>query len=517
MPSQAKFIQALAAKSLETVRLTESLSVDSESPNGPAALAEHLGELRQTAAELGFVHLEAALRAALGQLEEESFGVASVLAVRVLAGRYEELAAMPSQSGTQTVVSEALPSGETVWKAIAELRALIEQRSCGAVRFEDAAARQILDHVAAVLDPLARFEECLIGGTEARGDLEELGVAVLFRAVRRLRPDTRVVLQDPWSLFEVELSGGRIVDVTRTTIDGTVTHGTPTLMSLGGMSSGRFVVAEPTASTDRGKQSLDEDFEEATRRLSARQGAVKDVVVLEAPPEVSVSVGPAAIGEQEVTEAETERESEELRDPLERENVRAQSAVSMHREPANRMSRLSEMIWRRRVGTRPRDDELRSGFGLEIQLVPKVLGWGFAAVFCATVGFLLWREGVRSSEQVYTDAAPASEEAHEEPALAPTRTGLLAHAGELRPSVDPSLALSEAQGVLELLGPAGVAVHIDGVDRGPLPLTLVLDEGRHVVRYRIGESWTYRFYYVKAGATRVLHVSATRSGFVDAL
>ena len=475
MPPQAKFIQALAAKALETVRLTESLSVDPESPNARALLAEHLAELGETAAELGFVHLEASLRAALDQLTVESFSPVSLLAVRVLAWRYEELAGMPSQSGTHAVVAEA--SGET-------LRSLV------------------------LHEPLTRFEECLTGGAEAHGDLEELGVPVLFRAVRRLRPDTRVVLQDPWSLFEVELSGGRIVDVARTAIDGTVTRGPSTLMLLAGMSSGRFVVAEPIASVESDKESLEEDFEAAIRRLS-----------------VSPSVSPAASTEKEVTE--TDRESEQLGDPLERENFRAQWAVSMHREPANRVSRFSDTIWRRKVDSHGGDDEFLSGFGREIRSAPKVLSWGFAAVFCATVGFLLWREGVRGGEQVYSDAEPTSEEAQpvtgaaapgdEQAVLVPTRTGLSAYAGGLRASVARSLAVSEAQGVLELAGSEAVAVHVDGVDRGWLPVTLALDEGRHVVRYRVDGGWTYRFYYVKAGATRVLRVSPAQGGFVDAL
>ena len=305
VPVQAKFIQALAAKSLETIRLTESLSVDSERSDARVALVEHLEELRRNAAELGFVHLEASIRAARGQLVEESFSPTSVLVARILAWRYEELARMPSHSGTHAVVA---------------------------------------------------------------------------------------------------------------------------------------------------------------------------------------------------TENDADRESEELRDPLERENFRAQWGVSMHREPVNRVSGRSQTIWRRTVDTRPVDDEPRSGFELEMWLAPKIMGFGFAAVFCVTVGFLLWREGSRGSEQVFADAEPTLEEA---------RPATGADAAR-------SLAVSDGQGVLQLVGPASVAVDIDGVDQGLLPVTLVLDEGRHVVRYGVEEAWTYRFYYVRAGATRVLQVSPTQGGFVDA-
>ncbi|MGB5351056.1 MAG: hypothetical protein WBN10_15725, partial [Polyangiales bacterium] len=72
------------------------------------------------------------------------------------------------------------------------------------------------------------------------------------------------------------------------------------------------------------------------------------------------------------------------------------------------------------------------------------------------------------------------------------------------------------QGVLELTGPAEVSVEVDAVDRGTLPLTLVLDEGTHRVRYRLGARSSDRFYYVKSGATRALEVVTQPGGFVDA-
>lgn len=748
---------------METIRLTESLSVDPASTDARAALATHLEELRDEAAEQGLANLEASLRAALDQLTEESFSPVSVLAVRVLAWRYEELAGMPGHSGTHPIVKETGPQGETlrslvddvtaeirrglldsvqagadtrldegkgtelltpVWKAIAELRGLVAERSGGAIHFEDVAgvplltlsgiaspdalndevslqgrrvlvadddaevrwfyvgvlreagarvieaadglralelarqeapdliladilmprldglalcavvrrepgldgvpivllswrddflhrmrelragahdylrkelpARQILDRVAAVLEPLTRFEEALAGGEEARGDLEELGVPVLFRAVRRLRPDTRVVLQDPWSLFEVKLSGGHIVDVARTAIDGAVTQGAPTLTPLAGMSSGRFVVAEPADSAEQHEGSLEEPLEAATKRLSglvtvlgdapdrrveldpavlttyvrhspkgvqrmiarlvdgesprdlwesgggsravvdallvtlARQGAVLDVVVPDPPsePPVAPPLSPATDAEQEVTETETHEEPEPQGDTLEREDFRAQWAVSMHREPVNRVSRFSDTIWRRKAGAGRADDEFLSGFATQLRLAPRVLGWSFAVIFCATAGFLLWREGVRGSEQVYGGAAVVAEaesavdtvaERDRGTASGSLPGGLGGHAGRLEAGVDRSIVITEGQGVLELTGSETIAVHVDGVDRGLLPVALPLDEGRHVVRYRTDSAWTHRFYYVKAGATRVLRVSATPGGFVDAL
>lgn len=662
VPSQAKILQALDAKSLETIRLTESLSLNPEDSSARGALTGHLIELRQTAAEQGLVHLEASLQTVLDRLREESFSPAAVHATRVLAHRYPELARIPNQSGTHPVVTGAFrperrasvslrgrsvmiadADAEARWFYVGMLReagarvveATDGERAlelarvappdliladtlmprldglalCEAVRREpgldgvpivllswrddflhsmrdlragaqdylrkELPPRQILDRVSAVLEPLSRLEEFLVSGAEARGDLEELGVSVLFRAVRRLRPNARVVLQDPWSLFEIEFREGRLVDVKRTAIDGAVTHGKPTLISLAGMSSGRFVITEPLAPLTSDQASLDGDFETATRRLSeliarlirapdcrvdldpavmttylphspegiqrmimrlaageppralwedgdgsravvdallvtlAREGAIRDVGI---------------VGEPEVTEAE--REAERSIDPLERENFRAQWAISMHREPANPAPRSADTVWRRTLDEHSEDDETRSGLGPEISLAPKILGWGFAVIFCLTVGFLVWREWSRSAAPVSPGPDPTSRVA-ESPAEvtvppevvaepAPSRTGLSAYAGELRAGVPSSLAVSKTQGVLELDGPPRVSAKVNGIDRGPLPVTLVLEDGQHVVRYSIGDAWTHRFYYVKAGATRVLHALPTQGGFVDA-
>jgi hypothetical protein len=67
-----------------------------------------------------------------------------------------------------------------------------------------------------------------------------------------------------------------------------------------------------------------------------------------------------------------------------------------------------------------------------------------------------------------------------------------------------------------LLGPRDVSVEVDGVDRGTLPMSLVLDQGTHAVRYRAGATSTYRFYYVKSGATRASSIVTRPGGFVDA-
>jgi len=69
--------------------------------------------------------------------------------------------------------------------------------------------------------------------------------------------------------------------------------------------------------------------------------------------------------------------------------------------------------------------------------------------------------------------------------------------------------------VLELDGPGDVRVDVNGVDRGALPVTLVLGAGTHAVRYRGAVRSTDRFYYVRSGATRVVSIFTQAGGLVD--
>ena len=649
----------MAAKSLETVRLTEALSVSPDNEAARDALREHLSDLRQSARELGLVHLEAAVAEVLTRVEHESFAPASLVAVRVLAWRYESLAAMPSQSGTHRVVAEEPPratvslrgrrvlvaddEAEVRWFYVGVLREagarVTEARDgvyalelvrddvpdlvladidmprldglelCAAIRRDPAldgvpivllsqrvSAQQLLDRVSGVLEPLTRVEESLKSDREAKGDLEELGVSGLLRATRRLRPNASIILQDPWSLFDLELQEGHIVDVTRTAIDGVVTQGAAAFPALVGMSSGRFIVAKGSA-PEGGEErpSLDASFAHSTRRLGvllsamathpdcrveldqdalgtyvrhspvglqrliarlvegepphalwesgagsaplvdailvtlARQGAIRDVKVpvlgSEGGPTAEPSSGPG----RELIASEIQQDSRPVADPVERENVRAQLAVAMHREPANQAPDRAYPIWRLNVSSGAAGRESGSGFGMEIQTTPRFLGLAFVILLSATVAFLIWSQVMRGGAPVVVPAvapAPGSAPAKDEqvapdasadmPAATSSGAGLSAFAGSLRAGVDPSLEVTEGQGVLELIGPGDVSVEVDGVDRGPLPVTLVLDQGRHVVRYRTGARSTYRFYYVKSGATRGLRVLTQAGGLVDA-
>ena len=133
------------------------------------------------------------------------------------------------------------------------------------------------------------------------------------------------------------------------------------------------------------------------------------------------------------------------------------------------------------------------------------------------------RSDIRNPSTRSPAAASVSEEAvadaeHAAPIATPASGSLdlSAFAGSLRAGVDASLGVADGQGVLELLGPGDVSVEVDGVDRGALPLRLVLGQGTHAVRYRAGARSTYRFYYVKSGATRGSRVVTRPGGFVDA-
>ena len=668
------------------MRLTEALSIAPEDETAREALAAHLGDLRRSAAELGFAHLEAAVSEALTRLEREVFGPASLRAVRVLAWRYEALAALPGRSGTHPVTCPpADPSlrgrrilvadddAEVRWFYVGVLREagarVVEARDgvdalalaraeppdviladivmprldglalCAAVRREpmldgvpvvllswrddflhrmrelradaqgylrkEVPARQVLDRVMGVLEPLAQLEGELGSDREARGDLEELGVARLLQAARRLRPNASIVLQDPWSLFDLELEQGHIVAVTRTAIDGAVTQGAAAFPALVGMSSGRFVMAEqPARAANEEPVSLNDSFVEATRRLGvilnaiaahsdcrvefdpdvlgtyvrhspvrvqrliaalvaggppdvlwesgvgsralvdallttlARQGAIVGVRVPERVRDESSAAGPSSPSSAsglELNAPEIEQDSLSVSDPIERQNIRAQSAVAMHREPANRATGWSYPIWRL-GGSAMRDSiESSSAFGMELHEMPRLFGLAFLVLLSATAAFLVWNQllpvGAPAGSPMATAPPieinvpvevrvraekPVPEAAKTVPSGSSSGLDLARFAGSLRAGVDSALDVSPGQGALELSGPLDVSVEVNGVDQGALPLTLVLDGGIHRVRYRLGAKSIDRFYYLKPGATRVLKVVTQPGGFVDA-
>lgn len=468
-------------------------------PRARAALAEHLAALRDAAGQLGFVQLERSLRDALERLEREMFSAEAVGAVRALAGQYASLAAIPSPPiraaedadetepkdrlrGRQVLV--AIEHAPTRWSYVGILR--------------DAGARVIEARDGAEALELARQRRPdLILAETAMARLDGLG---LCAAVRRERSLDDV----PFVLLSFE--------------KGEV----PRALSEPGAGSHRLVDALLEALLAQG--AIEPDAEPDDGASSGRYGLS------------GVSSVETRIVER-VVRQEPERESVLMSDPLERENIRAQSAVSMHREPRNRGASWSYPIWRLNLGASAGTSSWGSGFEMQLDVISRLLGIGFLALLAGTAMVLLWSEWAARmtspavSRAVDTpDREPAPIAAPSEPdALPPAEPspspvdpkpspdrGLSAFSGTLRADVDPSLQVAEGQGVLELLGPGEVAVEIDGVDRGRLPVVAVLDEGRHAVRYRVGPRATYRFYVVEAGATRALRVVTQPGGFVDA-
>ncbi|MEM7437520.1 MAG: response regulator, partial [Myxococcota bacterium] len=102
---------------METIRLTESLSIDPENSDVRAALQTHLDRLVEDARAEGFAELEAAALSAVQRLVAEDYSRESVQAVRMLAWRYEALAGVEQASGTRPVVREQ--SAEEVSPAMA--------------------------------------------------------------------------------------------------------------------------------------------------------------------------------------------------------------------------------------------------------------------------------------------------------------------------------------------------------------------------------------------------------------
>jgi hypothetical protein len=262
----------------------------------------------------------------------------------------------------------------------------------------------------------------------------------------------------------------------------------------------------------------------------ARQGAIRDVTLagstmVNAPGELS---DPNLSGQLngQLNGPEIEPDSVPVAEAVERENVRAQSAVAMHQEPANRASSWIAPIWRFSAGVSAARTEGISGFETEVQTTSRLFGLAFLVVFSVTVAFLIWNQIVATpSEMAENGPAPARPELVEAPApeappppesASPSSSlGVYAFSGALREGVDPTLPVPEGKGVLEIGGSGDVRIEVDGVERGLLPISLVLAEGTHAVRYRNEAGFTDRFYFVKSGATRSLHVVTRPGGLVD--
>ncbi len=480
--------QALISKGLETVQLSDALIVAPESARARATLTEQLSGLRQAAAHLGFVQLENALGEALGRLVRESFSREALDAVRSLAGRYVSLATAPDGSGTHPVAFDAgePPSakvslrGRRVLVAIDE--AAVRWSYVGILR--DAGAR-----VTEARDGLEAFELAqrnapdLILADIVMPRLDGLGLCAAVRRERSLDAVPVVLLsarggEPRQALFEAGAGSRPLVEA---------------LIEVLGVGEQEARVAEVPQRLE--ETSADDDGPDPQRTLRAPEAA---------------------------------QESALMTDPLERENIRAQSAVAMHRDPANRAPGLSYPIWRVSLGSGSTAGALTSGFDAELQTISRVLGAGFIALLVGTIVILVWSQWsapIPSAAPLLAEPAEVTriervavevEAPPPEPVPSQSGEGLAAFSGALVPGVDAELGIGEGQGVLELDGPSQVTVEIDGMDHGALPVQVALDQGRHVVRYHLGSRSTYRFYTVKPGSTRVLRVVTKPGGLIDA-
>lgn len=109
---------------------------------------------------------------------------------------------------------------------------------------KEAAAGQILAAVRDVLRPRALLESRLKAGGDVRGRLEDVGVQALILTVAAMRPDARLTVRDASSLYEIDVRGGEVVDVTRTASDGAFARGPRVFEALLGSVTGRYTVAD---------------------------------------------------------------------------------------------------------------------------------------------------------------------------------------------------------------------------------------------------------------------------------
>ncbi|MCB9636319.1 MAG: response regulator [Sandaracinus sp.] len=140
---------------------------------------------------------------------------------------------------------------------------------------KEAGSGQILSKLREVLRPRARLESRLRAGGEVRGRIEAVGVRALLQSAAESRRDARVTLRDAWSLFEVDVREGQIVDVTRTATDGSFSRGERALPALLGVSTGRFTVDDADGPA---RPSLRGDSEAVLRDAAEQLGAHVDAV-----------------------------------------------------------------------------------------------------------------------------------------------------------------------------------------------------------------------------------------------
>jgi DNA-binding response OmpR family regulator len=134
---------------------------------------------------------------------------------------------------------------------------------------------QILRRVREALRPRVHFERRLRAGGEVRGRIDQLGVVEILRTVAHKRPDARITVRDAFSLFEVDIRRGALVDVTRTASDGSFARGAKALPLLVGVIDGRFTVVESDVAV---RPTLEAGLDATLDAVCTELGAVLDAV-----------------------------------------------------------------------------------------------------------------------------------------------------------------------------------------------------------------------------------------------
>jgi DNA-binding response OmpR family regulator len=115
---------------------------------------------------------------------------------------------------------------------------------------KEAAASAVVERVREVLRARARVEARIQAGGEVRGRLDGLTPRLLLQLSSTGERDVRISVRDAVFLYEVQVRRGRMVSLSRSSVDGEFARGKGVLASLLGVSAGRFTV-EPDASPCR--------------------------------------------------------------------------------------------------------------------------------------------------------------------------------------------------------------------------------------------------------------------------
>lgn len=120
---------------------------------------------------------------------------------------------------------------------------------------KEAESHVILARVEEVLRPHIHLEESLASTDDAQreagGRVEGLGVFTILRSVSAAKPDSRLTVRASHNLFEADIRGGQVVDVTRTADDGSFRRGQAALMQMLGVAHGRYVITPGHARPSR--------------------------------------------------------------------------------------------------------------------------------------------------------------------------------------------------------------------------------------------------------------------------